>query len=290
LIQSCSAAYNELGFRAVIGPGQLIAKGGPSAHRMTLTQYFRLVDIQARLALKADASRYFLGYLWWILEPLLFVGVFYVVFEVILGRSRADFLVFLMCGKLPFVWFSKSVNSCANAIIGNVGLIGKIDIAKTMFPMVRIQEGVYRQIVVFSMLFVFLIAKGYPVTWLWLWVLPIALVQYLMIVACSFVGSTLVCFMRDFSMIISLGTLFLMFVSGIFWDPRELGDPAMTEIILTWNPMAFVLDAYRQVLMYQQAPDLNGLITNFMIFSLLTAVMVMIMQRISQRLALKALA
>jgi lipopolysaccharide transport system permease protein len=36
------------------------------------------------MALRADASRYFLGYIWWILEPLLFVGVFYVVFNVIL--------------------------------------------------------------------------------------------------------------------------------------------------------------------------------------------------------------
>jgi lipopolysaccharide transport system permease protein len=51
---------------------------------MPLSQYLRLIDTMARMALRADASRYFLGYIWWILEPLLFVGVFYVVFNVIL--------------------------------------------------------------------------------------------------------------------------------------------------------------------------------------------------------------
>jgi lipopolysaccharide transport system permease protein len=51
---------------------------------MPLSQYLRLIDTMARMALRADASRYFLGYIWWVLEPLLFVGVFYVVFNVIL--------------------------------------------------------------------------------------------------------------------------------------------------------------------------------------------------------------
>ncbi|MEH6587164.1 MAG: ABC transporter permease [Halioglobus sp.] len=256
---------------------------------MTLTQYFRLVDTQARFALKADAARFFLGYVWWVLEPLLFVGVFYFVFNVVLDANRADFLVFLMCGKLPFVWYSKTVSNSANAIIGNAGLIGKIDIPKTMFPMVRVHEGLYRQIAVFLLLFVVLILYDYPVTWLWLWVLPLAFVQYLMIVCCSLLGAMLVCFLRDFILLIGLAMIFLMFTSGIFWDPRMLDDPAMTEMILTWNPLAFILDGYRQVLMFQQSPDIGLLLINGCVFGVITLIVAKIMNKNSQLLALKAL-
>ena len=70
----------------------------------------------ARMALRADASRLFLGYIWWVLEPLLWVGVFYVVFVIILGTREGDFLPFLMVGKLSFVWFSKSVTQASNSI------------------------------------------------------------------------------------------------------------------------------------------------------------------------------
>ena len=49
----------------------------------------------ARLSLKAEAQRYYLGYLWWVLEPLLWVGVFYVVFYELLGSITPDFLMFL---------------------------------------------------------------------------------------------------------------------------------------------------------------------------------------------------
>jgi lipopolysaccharide transport system permease protein len=256
---------------------------------MSLIQFFRLVNIQARFALKADASKFFLGYIWWILEPLLYVAVFYVVFDVILDAGRADFLVFLMCGKLPFIWFSKSVTTASNGIVSNAGLIGKIDVPKTLFPMARIQEGTYKQATVFLLLMVVLWAHGFEPSIVWLWVIPIIVVNYLMIVACAFVGATLVCFIRDFSLLISLGMVFLMFTSGIFWDVRSLSDPEMSELVLRVNPMAMILDAYRQVFMNNEMPDLFALSRIGMVFLAIAAVMTHLMNRNSKTLALRAL-
>ena len=256
-------------------------------NEMTLTQYFSLVDVQARMALKADAAKYFLGYLWWVLEPLMFVGVFYVVFAILLKTGRADYLVFLMCGKLPFVWFSKSVTQASNSIVTNAGLIGKIDTPKSLFPMVLLQEGLYKQAAVFALLIAVVIAYGYPPGWVWLWLLPIMAVNYLMIIGCSFLGAILVCFMRDFGMLISIGMIFLMFTSGIFWDVHSLPDPRMTEIVLNVNPLAFVLDTYRQVLMHGQAPDTVHLFAVGLGAGLLSLLMLFALRRLSRVLALR---
>jgi lipopolysaccharide transport system permease protein len=255
---------------------------------MTLSQYFGLIDVQARMALKSDASRYYFGYLWWVLEPLLYVGVFYVVFNVILHSTRADFLIFLVCGKLPFVWFSKSVNQASSSIVANAGLIGKIDVTKTLFPMAVIQEGLYKQAAVFLLLFVILFFSGYMPTMGWLWLIPIMLINYIMIVACSYVGAVLVCYMRDFTILIGLGLIFLMFTSGIFWDIRAL-EPAMAERVLLFNPMALVLDSYRQVLMENAVPDLMHLAWVGVVFGGLIIIMVKLMRLLSKSLALKAL-
>jgi len=256
---------------------------------MPVSHYFRLIDVQARMALRADASRYYLGYLWWLLEPLLFVGVFYVVFNLILEFRKADFLVFLMCGKFAFIWFSKTVVQASNSIMSNKGLIGRINAPKTLFPMAVIQESLYRQSAVFALLFVVLILWGYPVTITWLWIVPVIMVNYLMIVACSFVGAYLVCMLRDFSMFIPLMMTFLLFTSGIFWDVRNIGDPAKTELVLAANPMAFILDAYRQVLMYDQAPALLHLTVIGLLAGLIAWAMVVLMRRSNQFLALKVL-
>jgi lipopolysaccharide transport system permease protein len=255
---------------------------------MPFSQYFRLVDIMARMALRADATRFFLGYIWWVLEPLLWVAVLYLVFVKILGTRQPDFLLFLATGKLVFVWFSKSVTQASSSIVNGKGLVGKINVPKTLFPMAVIQEGLYRQSAVFVLLFAFLLAGGYHITATWWYLIPLMLVNYIIIVACAFAGACLVCVARDFIQLISLGMLFLMFTSGIFWDVRRL-TPEKADMVLNMNPLAFVLDAYRQVMMYDTAPEMVHLLTIGAGFGALLCAMVLIMRHRSQYLALKAL-
>lgn len=256
---------------------------------MPLLQYFRLIDIMARMALRADATKFFLGYVWWVLEPLLYVAVLYVVFNVILNSRQPDFLLFLMTGKLAFIWFSKSVTQASSSIVNAKGLVGKINVPKTLFPMAVIQEALYRQFAVFVLLFVVLRLNGYEVTATWLYMVPVVIVNYIMIVGCAFVGACLVSMVRDFHPLIALSMIFLMFTSGIFWDVRGLGDPQKTELLLALNPLAFILDAYRQVLMYNTPPDMFHLLSIGAGFGALVCVMVLLMRRGSQYLALKAL-
>lgn len=245
--------------------------------------------MQARMALRADASNFMLGYVWWILEPLLFVGVFYMVFGIILNTGRADYLVFLMCGKLPFVWLSKTVSQAANSIVKNKGLIGKVHIPKTLFPLATVQESLYKQPAVFALLFAVLLFDGYPITNTWLWLVPLLLVNYLFIVVCSLASAYMVCVIRDFAMLVPLVMTFLMFSSGVFWDVRDLGDPAKTELIMNVNPVAFILDAYRQILMYQTPPDGVHLGIMAAVLIVLACGLFWLMNKSSQYLALKAL-
>ena len=259
----------------------------PLSH--TLSHTFSLIDTMARMSLKADASRFFLGYIWWVLEPLLYVAVFYVVFEIILQNRQENFLVFLMCGKLAFIWFSKSINQASRSIVTARGLIGKIDIPKALFPLATIHEGLYKQAAVFLLLFVVLWFNGYGISGSWLWLLPLMLVSYLMILAGSLIGAFLVCLAFDFSMLISLGMIFLMFTSGVFWDLRSLPDSAMTEVVLNLNPLAFILDGYRQVLIHDTAPAAGHLALVGLGALLVVVVMLRVLQRRGQFLALKAI-
>jgi len=256
---------------------------------MTIGQFYRLANGMARMALKADSAQYHLGYIWWVLQPLIFVGIFYLVFELILQIGQADFLVFLMCGNLPFMWFSQSVVSASNSIVSSASLIGRINVPKALFPVSTIQEGVYKQLAVFTLLLGVVIVAGYRPDFHWLWLIPVAFVQYLMIVSCGLIGAVLVCYIRDFMLVISLAMTFLMFVSGIFWNVRDLPSPVLADIVLTYNPMAFILDAYRQVLMHGSAPDGVHLLGIGVIFSLVLWAMLRLMTVYNKNIALRAL-
>lgn len=256
---------------------------------MQLSNYLHLVDVRARMSLRADASRYMLGYIWWILEPLLFVAVFYLVFNVVLDSHRADFLAFLMCGKLSFIWFSKSVSKASDSLVAARGLIGNLNAPKSLFPVAVVQEGLYKQAAVFVLLVAFLWASGYIPTLMWLWLAPIILVNYLMIVACALIGACLVCVVQDFGKFIPLGMTFLLFTSGIFWDVNALGDAGKTDLILTLNPLAFIINAYREVLMQGSSPGGTHLLLLSMISVAIIIAMLYVMRRFGQYLALRVL-
>ncbi len=258
---------------------------------MTLRQYFSLIDVQARMLLKADSSKFRLGFLWWFLEPLLWVSVFFLVFNLILdsGRKSGDFILFLACGKFAFIWFSKTVTQASGSIVASQGLVGKVNMPKSLWPMSAIQESLYRQATVYLLLLLILVLFGVYPGAAWLWMLPVAAVMYLVIVACGLIGACLVCISRDFQKVIPLAMTFLLFTSGIFWDVREIADQDKARLLLNANPLTFMVDAHRQVLMYKQAPDLWHLGLIALGAALLIVAVIAYMRRNSQYLALKVL-
>jgi len=218
-----------------------------------------LAHTMAVMKLKSEASKLHLSYLWWVIEPLLFVAVFYVVFEVLLGRGGENFIVFLMCGKIPFLWLSKTVNSGANALVQGKPLMAQRDFPKYVFPLAQIQENLYKQWAVFAILLLFLMLFGFMPTLYWLWLPVLIIVNYLLLVLLTLLAALCVAYIPDMRMVVQMGTMFLMFSSGIFWDIRNITSIEMQELLLALNPLAFLIDAYRQVLMYGNTPDLEHL-------------------------------
>jgi len=243
----------------------------------------------ARLALKAEARRFYLSYFWWVLEPLLYVMVFWLVFDKLLGTPTPDFLMFLAVGKLTFTWFSKTVSTAAGSLVNNVGLIGRMDMPKTLFPMAAILECSYKQIAVFILLGLFVILDGRPISVQWGWLLPLAVVQLLLIITCGFMAALLVCLSQDFAPLINLGMIFLMFMSGVFWDPNELANIQSMDLLMLVNPVAFLLNGYRQVLLWQVQPDLHHLMGLGLVLSLTIALLAVFMQRYSRHIARRIL-
>jgi lipopolysaccharide transport system permease protein len=227
---------------------------------LTLSQSIILVDTFARLHLKGEARQYWLGYFWWILEPMLYVGVFYLVFEKLLQNRQPDFLYFLMVGKLVFIWFSKSINQSANALRANAGLIAQTSLRKEILPLAVVHQGFYRQLVVFGFLLSVLLLGGFGVSAVWWWLIPLVLVQALLTTACGLLAALLVCIQRDFRLLLQLGTVFLLFISGVFWDPGEISDEALRDWLMVVNPLATLIDAYRQVLILGMPPSAERLL------------------------------
>ena len=222
--------------------------------QLTTTQYLTLIDTLARFHLRGEARQFYLGYFWWLLEPALYVAVFYIVFQLLLDSRQANYLYFLTVGKLTFIWFSKSVVQASSSIEANKGLISQVTIRKEVFPLAAVQQGFYRQLAVFSILLVLLFLSGKGQFHYWFWLLPLMLVQMILISGASLLAALVVCWHKDFQHLIQLGMMFLLFVSGVFWDVNAVADADVKRSLLLLNPLATLIDAYRQILLLGSLP------------------------------------
>ncbi len=208
--------------------------------------------------LKSEASRFYLSYFWWILEPALYVALFYVIFGVLLLRGTEDFLVFLLCGKIPFLWFSKSVTSASGAIMEGRGLINQVAIPKQFFPLLVVSQDLVKQVFVFALLFVFLLLYGSEPHVSWLFVIPIAITQLVLITAASLVAASITPFLPDFRYIVSTTMMMLMFSSGIFYSYKDVIGEEYQRLFLM-NPLANLIVNYRRAIIDGAAPDWQSL-------------------------------
>ena len=256
---------------------------------MTTIQYLTLIDTLARLHLRGEARQFYLGYFWWLLEPALYVAVFYVVFQLLLESRQPDYLYFLAVGKLTFIWFSKSVVQASSSIETNKGLISQVTISKEVFPLAAVQQGLYRQLAVFSFLLVLLFFSGKGQFHYWFWLLPLMFVQMILISGVGLLAALMVCWHKDFQHLVQLGMMFLLFVSGVFWDVNAVADADVRRWLLLLNPLAALIDAYRQILLLGSLPK-AGLMSVLLCQSIFLLTIAVVAYRIFQsRIALRVL-
>ena len=105
-----------------------------------LIHFEHLVLIKYGFNLRSEAAKNHWSYTWWVLEPVLHMGALYVVFGIFLNRGTEDLNPFLLCGIMPWLWFSKSVANSNQSIIQERGLISQTSTPKVFFPLVIISQ------------------------------------------------------------------------------------------------------------------------------------------------------
>lgn len=223
------------------------------AHRRNLRNFLDLVWTKARFNLKSEASRNQLSYIWWILEPLLFMGVFYVVFALLLQRGGADYVPYLLTGLMPFQWFAKAIQTSSNAIMGGRGVMNSVRVSPLFFPLVSLTQASAKQIPIFVILSVLVILTGQPLTVHWLALAPVILLQLYLLAILSCSLAMLIPFFRDLDNLVPIGIRFTLFISGIFYSVSIIPDRWLWLFFL--NPMATLFYQYRLIMVEQSWPD-----------------------------------
>lgn len=222
-----------------------------------LLHYWDIVEFRARTAMASEAAKTYLNFLWWIIDPMLTMAVFYLLFAVVLQRGTEDFVFFLMIGLVVWQWFGNTVGSAALSIQQSASLISQVSFPKVLLPLTVILTNTYKFLFVVAILLAVLWLAGFPPSPSYLALLPLMLLQLLLIYGASTAVAALVPLVPDLQYVVSNLLRAMMFLSGIFY-PLSAVPPSLQPAFLM-NPMLSIIDAYREVLMHQSWPDLANL-------------------------------
>jgi len=230
-------------------------------------QYLELILFKAWAGLRAESSRNYLTFAWWVFDPILSMGTYYLVFAVLLAADREDYVPFLLIGLVFWQWFMNTVKHGMSSILQGGGLMSQASLPKAIFPSAVITMDTIKFMVVFALLMVFLLFYGYDVGLPWL-ALPLLLAaQLLLIIGCTFLVAAIVPFLPDLRFLVDALLHLMLFMSGIFYAGDAI--PERFREFFYLNPMAYLIDAYRQIFMHNTMPDWEGLVSVFVLAAFL---------------------
>jgi len=244
---------------------------------MPLKQLIALISYKAYADLRTEIARTYLGILWWLFEPIMYMAVFYLVFAVLLQRGTEDFVAFLIIGLICWTWFHSTVMRASKSIVMHTHLMQQVYLPKIMFPLAVILANSLKFIIVYALLLLFVVLYGKPVTLFWWGLIPTLLVELLLITGVSLLIAAIIPFIPDLSIVVDNLLRGMLFLSGVFYVIRDLPQPYSDWMML--NPMAALLDAQRAALLYGQWPDWSHLLLSTLIALFLIVIAALLFKR-----------
>jgi ABC-type polysaccharide/polyol phosphate export permease len=195
----------------------------------------------------------FLGIFWTFLHPfaltLIFMLVFGFGFKSPAPYGNVPFFVWFLAGYIPWIFFSTTLEANTQSIINFSFLVKKINFRISTIPLIKI----FSNIIIFSIylfsLGIFLLLFKVPFHWLWFQLIYYIIAMLFLITGSSFLLSSTNIFIKDIANINNIFLQLGFFATPIFWKIEDVNP--MYAIIFKLNPMAYIVQGFRESLFYQ---------------------------------------
>lgn len=239
-----------------------------------LYQYRQLLKSNIQKEIRGKYKGSFLGILWSFVNPLLSVLVYAIVFPFVLKTTQPHYVTYLIIGIIPWTFFTTSILQGTTTILVNGGIIKKVYFPREILPISVVSSALVNFLISCIIIFIFLICSGIGFSYFVLILPIIAIIQYIVILAIVFITSAINVYIRDAEYIINFFISMLFYATPILYSSDLF--PERFRWILNLNPMSIIINSYRDILYYQQLPDIFslGILFIFGIILLLLAILV----------------
>jgi lipopolysaccharide transport system permease protein len=198
-----------------------------------------------------------LGLLWALLSPLLFLTIFYLMFRVVLNLGIKRYASFAFTGILVWGWFQAALSQAVVSISSNASLVVQPRFPIATLPCVAVAANLVAFLIALPLLLGFVVIEGAHLSWSLLALPMLFALQFIFTLSLCYLVAALNVSLRDVQYILPVLLQAGYYATPIFYDLHRMS-PRLQKILML-NPMAWLIDAYRTVLILGRLPNLAPL-------------------------------
>jgi ABC-2 type transport system permease protein len=205
------------------------------------------------------SSRYkgsLLGVAWSLMNPLVMMGIYTVVFSVIFRSKQSDFAILLLAAYLPFFFFQSAVSLGVPTLIANAGLIKKVYFPRELLPLSMTAASFVNFL--FTMLLLLpaaTYAREGANVWALIVLIPVAASFFLATAGLVMLLAALNVYFRDVEFLSGIVLTVLFYLTPVVYTLQFVDEQSHTvELWIGRNPLTPFTEAFRQAIYYKEVP------------------------------------
>lgn len=222
-----------------------------------LYKIYQSRNILQALARREVLSRYsgtMLRGLWEFANPAITILLYWFIFSVVFnakGPNGTPFIIYFISGYVPWIFFSETLTRGTQGVVAHTFLIKKMVFDSELLPFVYLVGGAFNHLLLMSLVLVVLYFNGVTISLYFIQIAYFFLILCLLLVSLQWLLSAINVFNRDLGqgLIITLNIWF--WITPIVWVADNV-IPEKYLWLINLNPLSYVVQGYRNTLLYQQ--------------------------------------
>ncbi len=245
-------------------------------------KYWNFCCYSAYCHLCSDISNLRFGWLWWVAEPLLFMGVYTVLFTFVFNRDMSYLMAYISAGLMMWNFFQRSITSSVTLVKHYSGLLHRVYMPKYVLIFSTMLYNAFKMFINFMIVLVFMVYYRVPVSFTALQFFPVLLTFLLFTFGCCVWLLHLGVYLPDTKKIVAVLMKVLFYLSGVFFslDSRIKGN--LGGFLLRVNPVGRLLHEARNALLYNISVSVRPIVLVFVFSVILSLSGIFVVTRYEQ--------
>ncbi len=230
-----------------------------------LRKYWEYITFAAKAELKDEVAGSFLGWVWWILDPLFFMLVYTFVVQYVFHSGGKDFPIFVFIGLTAWNLFNNTIINSVKIISSYRAIISKVYLPKYVLILVRLYKNIIKMSISFGLVFILMYFFKVKYSWQIIYIIPTLIITVIITFDISVLVAHIGVFIKDFANIMDVVLRFLFYVSGVLFSISQRLPPLYQKLAFLFDPISFMIEAYRDSIMYHHFPNWHYLVYWFVV-------------------------